>query len=498
MIETLWVTNPDGDTLELNLRSSETDHGLLVFNMSGLGPPKATVSGNTGPGYDGIRASFVRTDARHIILTLAVSAVGDAEEVAKQLIYDFFPIKETIILGVTTGTKDVFTEAIVETNEFNQFAKVENAVIGLFCPDPYWIDLLPQEVPLRLNTETLITYGGDVPVGIYMTIIFGGSTPTLYITNDNGGQIFYVNLSVIGNAQAGEKIHIDTRVGQKSVIHETVLGVTTSLLPAIGMGDDWIQLNRGDNNIEVATTVTPHSDIPTGLVAFWSLSEINAPGALDLHADKHLTHTGVIGKDTGLRYPYARDFPGSSGVRFQNSTPDADLAPVGDFAISFWAKVDTYPTSGYGYILETLEEPGDGYFLRVREYSATNELQFAIHNGVGELIRNLEAAATGVWAIYFIWYDASAKIFYMQMNDGTPITKTLVDPPSAYSAQTFMGGLPSGDEFDGQLQSVAFYDSVLTVDNMTFLRNNDNGRTYAETVGEIEVKIHFSPEFQGV
>jgi len=62
MIETLWVTNPNEDTLELNLRSSERTHGLLVFNMTGLGPPNATVSGAAGPSYDGIRASFVRTD----------------------------------------------------------------------------------------------------------------------------------------------------------------------------------------------------------------------------------------------------------------------------------------------------------------------------------------------------------------------------------------------------------------------------------------------------
>ena len=87
MIKTITIKNPNRNILELNLRSSAQEVGLLIFNIEGLGPPKATVNGQGGPNFDGIRASSVRTDARHLLMTLAVVEGGDLEEDAKQRIY---------------------------------------------------------------------------------------------------------------------------------------------------------------------------------------------------------------------------------------------------------------------------------------------------------------------------------------------------------------------------------------------------------------------------
>jgi len=499
MIQTLWATNPDGNTLELNLRSSEEDHGLLVFNMSGLGPPKGTVTGTAGPGYDGMRGTFVRTDARHIILTLAVTATGDAEETAKQLIYDYFPIKGTIVLGITTDAKDVYTEAIVETNEFNQFAKVENAVIGLYCANPWFLDLLSDEVSLPMNTEKNIPYNGDVSTGVYMSLTFGGTVSNVYITNDNGGQALYIDLSSVGPALIGDKLYIDTRIGQKSIIFETFFGIQTSLLPALGMGDDWIQLHRGDNNIEMAASVNPDSSRPSNLVAYYPGNEVHGGKLLEHHAGKDLIRSsGAIGSGPGLnifRYPTARDFPGTTDSLFENSAPDPDLCPVGDFSIVFWANVDVF--SDYNYIMHTVDAAGDnGYWLRAR---SDGNLQFNIASGGVDLTRNLPMATAGTWAIYYLWYDVAADYFYMQKDDGTPVTKLILDPPLAYSSsKTFIGGISSGDEFDGRLQSIMFYDGLLTGANFTWLRNIGNGRTYAETAGVVETKMTFSTKFQGV
>jgi len=502
MIETLWITNPSGDTLELNLRSSEVDHGLLVFNMTGLGPPKATVSGEGGPGYDGIRASFVRTDARHMVLTLAVTARGDDEEIAKQLIYDFFPIKGTIGLGVTTGAKNVYTEAIVETNEFNQFAKVENAVIGLFCPDPYFLDIIPQEVNIRQDEETNVVYTGDVSTGIYMKLIFGGACDDVYITNDNGGQAMYVDLALVGGAAMGDKVYIDTRVGQKSVIHETWLGTQTNLLSGMGMVDDWLQLHPGDNNIEVAATVTPHADIPTNLVEYWPLSEENDQGALGVHADNNLARNGVIGKGfplLGYTYPYARDFVSGNEAYFENLTPAAALCPIGDFAISFWANVDVYANDGF--ILEALKVSPGGFHINT---VTGTRIQFGVKaDGAIQTSVHLDTAAVGTWALYTFWFDLSEMKIWGQMNLGTEEWQNQLTAPSTWSSKLSMGGGsiwgdPAEDFYDGRLQSVMLYDKILTTTEKTFLYNSGNGRSYAETTGKIETKIQYSRLSQGV
>lgn len=506
MIETLWVTNPDGDTLELNLRSSETDHGLLVFNMSGLGPPKGTVSGTAGPSYDGIRGTFVRTDARHIILTLAVTARGDAEETAKQLIYDYFPIKGTIILGVTTGIKDVYTEAIVETNEMNEFAKVENAVIGLYCADPYFLDLIEQNVRIPYDTLTNVPYVGEVPTGIYMELIIGGTiiagTDDIVITNSNRSQSMTIDLTLVGDSGPGDKIYIDTRSGQKSIIYrDAVTFLQTNLLPGVSINEDWIQLYPGDNNITVTSTIVAHADMPdpADLVAYVPLNEIDGGDALELHGgDDFINNDTIIGDGPGKVYPNARQFNIEDSPYLANAAPNPDLCPTGDFTIVFWGKVDSF--ANFRYVIHTNYGSSGGYYLRASTGSP-GSLIFGIMSGGTTKTESIAMEPVGGWEIYFAWYDASATTMYIQKANGSPVSQGSVAAPGSYSYPTNIGGIAGSSTFDGQLQALAFYGSVLTSDERLFYLNlgeASRGRTYAEAIGEMEIIIQFRPLFEGV
>lgn len=285
MIKTVWVQNPSGAILDLNLRSSGDDHGLLIFNMTGLGPPKANVNGQGGPNFDGVRVNSTRVNERHITLTLAVQGTDLIEENAKDKIYTYFPIKQQILLGVETDTKDVYIPAIVESNEFNQFAKVENAVISLYCAYPYFIDLEVNRVLIRsdaviplfefpfenfsLTVPTLefgyltdlptafIDYRGEVETGIDIIIEFSGvisgDSGGLTITNQNGAQQMTIDVSLFGPTQAGDQIFINTRVGQKR-IYFVRDSTWTNILNSVGINDDWIQLRAGNNTIIMNST----------------------------------------------------------------------------------------------------------------------------------------------------------------------------------------------------------------------------------------------------
>lgn len=289
MIRTVWSQNPAGKILELGLATSEEEHGIVVFNMTGLGPSKATINGQGGPNFDGIRVDSTRLDARHIVITLAVTTTGDSEEEAKDKIYTYFPIKQQIVFGITTDSKDVYTGAYVESNEFNQFAKVENAVISLYCPNPYLIDILSKktvaasnyaipffEFPFQnssLYTKNIIfgviadlptayiNYAGEVETGMDIVLEFSGAATAIVLTNSLAQQQMTIDVTGVGPTQAGDQIFINTRRGEKS-IYFVRSGVWTNMLNYVGLDDDWLQLKPGVNTIIVNAT-TGISNIDT-------------------------------------------------------------------------------------------------------------------------------------------------------------------------------------------------------------------------------------------
>ena len=286
MIQNVWVTNPSGDTLLLNLRTSGDDEGLVIFNVTGLGPPQATVSGQGGPGFDGVKGVSVRAGERHMDWTLAVPP-GYDEETAKQKIYDYFPIKQTITLRIQTDSKDVYTTAIVEKNEYNQFAKIENAVISLYCPDPYFMDLFEStDMVYLLDDPTSINYSGDSDAGALFTLYFGGYATEVIITNSSTpNQSMTVDLTVLPNAhgEPGGKLTINTHYGEKSIVYTDPVGAETSAISGLAITEDWIRLYPGDNTIEVSATITPPGDMPDDqyLLGYWSLSEGAESDAID-------------------------------------------------------------------------------------------------------------------------------------------------------------------------------------------------------------------------
>ena len=302
MIQTVWIENPSGQLLELNLRSSDREVGLLIFNIEGLGPPKASVNGSGGPNFDGIRVSSIGADARHILMTLVVAIGAISEEEAKNKIYRFFPIKQEIVFGVKTDTKDVYIPAIVEENEFNQFAKVENAVISLFCPNPYFISAAETEfilfrtgVPLfefpfkndslvapllefgyLLDTpKVTIDYKGEVKTGIDFTIDLFGYVEDLSIANSNGSQLMTLDFAGAeahfgGSVMAGDQLYINTRVGQKSIFFVRD-AEWFNMINGVGIADDWIELFPGINEV-VITAVSGIEFVETE-IKFRALSE---------------------------------------------------------------------------------------------------------------------------------------------------------------------------------------------------------------------------------
>lgn len=292
MIKSVWVRNQNGDRLDLNLRESGEALGIYIFNLEGLGSPEATVNGTGGPGFDGIRVNSVRADSRHMTFSLAMGVQGAREEAAKAMIYKFFPVKQTITLGIVTDMHEVYTEAIVESNPFTQFAKVENATISMLSPMPYFQDVSVREhhasqysgIPLfefpfsnESLTEPLLEFGqitesptiqanypGSVESGVTIDILLLDDVEDITIANSNGSQVMTLDLSgalgYFGSpSEINDRIFINTRVGQKSAYYVRD-GVYYNMLNGIGLNDDWIEVRPG-NNLIVLTAASGQEDV---------------------------------------------------------------------------------------------------------------------------------------------------------------------------------------------------------------------------------------------
>lgn len=279
MIQTIYVTNPSASTLTLDMRDSGEDEGLIIFNMEGLGPPKATVTGVAGPNTEGIRASLIKIDARHIMITLAIPNSA-SEGAARQKIYDYFPIGKEIKFRVkTTGPKDIYTMAIVESNEMNQFAKVENAVISLFCPYPYFLHLT-QQYASASDGDVTVTNNGEIVSGCDIIISFDGTVDDgLTIENANGTQSMYIDFakmeSGMNSCRVDDQIVINTRIGEKSILFwDDSTSTWFNGINGVGVDADWIKLFLGNNDISITTDDPPDLQYISELeVLFYPLYE---------------------------------------------------------------------------------------------------------------------------------------------------------------------------------------------------------------------------------
>ena len=69
MLKRIVITNPKGEVLDLELANPEKS-GFTVAKVEGLGPPKASINGQTMVTSDGMYFTYARADTRQIIFTL--------------------------------------------------------------------------------------------------------------------------------------------------------------------------------------------------------------------------------------------------------------------------------------------------------------------------------------------------------------------------------------------------------------------------------------------
>lgn len=274
MINNIKITNHLGESITI-MMSSETS-GLIIESINGLGPAKGIVSMTSRAGADGSIFSSARVNNRNILITFSFEFNPDIETV-RQLTYKYFPIKQLISLEINTDNRNVRTEGYVESNEPSIFTNEAGTTISILCPDPFLYDLIssintfssvtplfeflweddnatsPTIVfsSLDLDTEKVVIYNGDAPVGIIIKIYANGDANNISITNSYTLESISIDSAEIisitgGDIQLGDKITISTIKGDKYAILLRGL-VEYNILNALGQDPDWLELHQGDN-----------------------------------------------------------------------------------------------------------------------------------------------------------------------------------------------------------------------------------------------------------
>ena len=253
------ATNAKNDTIQLTQSAT-----YQLVSISGINPPTANIATVALATGDGSSFNYAKLPQRNIVLT--IQPLGDIETLRTAL-YPYFTPKAKIRLDFFTKTRSVYIDGYVESCEIDYNANPQLMQVSVICPQPYFKDQVLTSIDLDMSNANTINNTCDVPLGVEFEITATSAISQLRINNAltiaEPDQLFVLtDLPVI----SGDKIMIDTVVGQKSVKRSSG-GTITSLLKYLVVSSDWITLAVGNNSI----TVNLNGGSATGKIKFRKL-----------------------------------------------------------------------------------------------------------------------------------------------------------------------------------------------------------------------------------
>lgn len=293
MIKSVTVINYRGEECKIVLSESNPAHGLLITNITGIGPGDATINTSDYATNDGSEFNSARLSARSMQITLLLSDDDDTMtiEKARHNAYKYFPSKKQVRLIFDIDEGPIYIDGRVEKNDPTVFSKNESLTIDIKCPDPFFYKYLPGtknseetfelmsvnpalefvydnnedagvlETPYEVSSYSsematlyaIINYDGDVENGFDGIInIIGELQGDIVIRRYNTDEYFKIDKSkleaLVGDTiDAGDVIHFSTN--EKHCYCKIIKnGIETNCLNAVDLeGSTWLLLYPGEN-----------------------------------------------------------------------------------------------------------------------------------------------------------------------------------------------------------------------------------------------------------
>ena len=290
MIKSLTVVNYLGEKLKVTLTEADPAHGLLIKDITGIGPADAVLNSSDYASNDGSEFNSARLESRNIqIVFLLTNEAGNTIEQARHNTYRMFPTKRPVKLIFETDERTSYIEGRVEHNTPTVFTDKESVTIDVKCFNPYFyrysdtggseavefMTVSPAfhfeedgelETPFEVGTygydESIIDtvkYEGDVEDGFLLNIKFIGTIiGDIVLARYHSDEYFKIDLAkltaLVGTPGVGDEIEISTYQDHNyaKIIQN---GIETNILNAIDLvGSTWLLLYPGENTFVYAIT----------------------------------------------------------------------------------------------------------------------------------------------------------------------------------------------------------------------------------------------------
>lgn len=271
---TLTAERPDGERLTLTQL-----HSAYTVTYTGFGPVGAEVATSSRGTANGNKINSARRGGRNIVLNVYIH--GNVEQNRIRL-YRFFTPGHMVRLYYRNGSRDVYTEGVVESFPADQFVPAQTAQISILCESPYWAGAqeiaqdisnvvsafrFPFAIPAAgVPISSIVSHdyvnmynAGDEPTGFTVTIFAREdvTAPVIYnaITNEA--------LRVTGVLMKGHTMTINTNTGSKRVTITDPAGNVANAIHRKQTESTWLQLSAGDNYIAYAADAGAESMLVT-------------------------------------------------------------------------------------------------------------------------------------------------------------------------------------------------------------------------------------------
>lgn len=252
MLIKMEALNSAGDLLTLVL--DDASDGLVLKEVGGLGPVKATIVSSRFASLPGAQYHSSSRETRNVVISIELQPdyVSTSVQDLRMMLYDFFMPDDSVTLTFYDSVRPtVKTSGSVETCEPTIFAKEPSMTISVICFDP---DLLPldsetvSDVTVSDTSETTVPYDGNIKTGYELELDVDRDLAEFSVyTRAPDGTVQTMNFVV--DLVADDVVKIGTVQGNKYVTL-TRASVTTSILYA-KTSPGWPKLAKGDNKIRV-------------------------------------------------------------------------------------------------------------------------------------------------------------------------------------------------------------------------------------------------------
>lgn len=238
---------------------------FVVTDIDGLTMADVAVSSNTMSDMDGDIINAQSVQPRNVTVTLRVKQEVNPED-CKRYITGFVKPKQKGVLVMNYRERTMLLTGVIQSIDMPRFSNAVAMQFTLYCSQPLWEDaealvamisdvvsfhywpIVPKEEPdiimgeiMDTNMQTIIN-GGDVAIGVKMTIVALGEVVNPIIYRDASSEFFGVDITM----QERDELIINTVKGEKDI---TLNGV--SIIDKIKEGSTWLQLEVGRNSLIV-------------------------------------------------------------------------------------------------------------------------------------------------------------------------------------------------------------------------------------------------------